>query len=456
MVLRCLSRRPQHRSWHAYVSPFSVSTVLGVGGALARVASQEFRIVGGEDGIPLHANLDASILCSLVHRLPLHRLVLKLNGGLVLPNLLDGCAPELKELVVDARGSVVTEIDILSISIHCTKLSYLAIHGNHVAGTLTPIWRSLGSTLTRIYIGWYFSEFGYGIVDTISVPDLVKHCVNLRHVDVLTLNEEIADVLVALGSRIRVLGIEDELVSGIALWRKVCRACTNLETVHFALDRSSAQTNGVLSLIRTKLASLTLLNLSDQYNLYEMDDLDDLNHVMPVLGRFFTVLSACSVLKEVEFHVSPSVPARLLRKFFQCLKSVTTLTCIAGECDVNSNKDIIDDIASSLRNLESLTLSTDTELEGEDVNALLDLPRLKFVTLRPSFCTTSVSMEERVVELMRKFKLCAQLLQLDIDDIDIKNGHPPGNRSRLIAEAASMYGRNDFDMFIGGLQYRTS
>ncbi len=53
------------------------------------------------------------------------------------------------------------------------------------------------------------------------------------------------------------------------------------------------------------------------------------------------------------------------------------------------------------------------------------------------------------MEVMNRFKDYAQLVQLEIDDINIKNGYP------VIAEAAAMYDREDFDMFVGGVQYRT-
>ncbi len=441
IVLRYLSRRPQHHNWYAYISAHSVNTALDVGGGLARAALSEFQSIGGKDGIPLDADADASILCPLVHRLPLQRLVLKLDGGHLLPDLLRGCGAELRELVVNTGWTVITETDILAISTRCTKLTYLAIRGYHFESPLTPIWRSLGSTLTRIYIGWYFSSFGHGILGIISVPDLVQHCVNLHHVDVLTLNHVIANVLVALGSRIRVLGIEDKLVSSIAPWRKVYKACTNLETVHLKLH-SSEQAIDVLSSMRTKLVSLTL---------------DDLHNLIPSGGQFFSALSGCTVLREVELHVWKMFPEALLRKLFESLKSVTTLTCIVSLSARNPNKDIINVVAYNLRNLESFTLSTNTQLKGEYVNALVLLPHLKSVTLRaPCIKKSDVKpAEECAVEVVKRLKDCVQLVQLDMDDINIKNRRPRGNRSQLVAEAALMYDRKDFDMFIGGVQYRT-
>ncbi len=432
IILRYSSRRPKHHNWHAYVSPCLVNTALDVGGALARAASLEFQSIGGTDGIALDADDDASILRPLVHRLPLRRLVLELPGEDVLPGLLRRCGAGLRELVLDAGWTVVTKTDILAISTRCTKLSYLAIHGNHVAGTLTPIWRALGSTLTRIYIGWYFSAFGHGILGTISVPDLVEHCVNLRRVDVLSLTHAIADVLVALGSRIRFLSVEDELVINTAPWREVCRACTNLEAVHLKLHRS-AKAVDVLSLMRARLVSLTLHN------------------PMPVEDGFFSVLSACSALKEVELHLWKTFPEALIRKLFESLASATALTCILSLSEAKPNKDIIDVIACNVTNIESFTISTYKSLEGEDVNALVGLPRLKSVTLRQLFSEKSVAKPPEVcaVEVVKRLKDCAQLVRLVIEDSNIES------QSHLIAEAAVTYGRKDFDMFISGVQYRT-
>ncbi len=424
-MLRFLSRRPRHRNWHAYVTAFTVNTALDVA-ALARAASLEFHSVGGKDGITFDIAHDASILRPLVQRLPLRRLVLDLPGEEVLADLLPGCGAELRELVVNAGWgwAVVTEADIHAIATHCTSLSLLAIHGNHVGGTLAPIWRALGSTLTRVYIGWHFSALGQ--------PDLVEHCVSLRRVDVLTMNHAIADLLAALGSRLRVLGVKDELGLNLAPWREVCSACTNLEAVHLELYASGEATD-VLSLMRTKLVSLTLHN------------------PMPSEDRFFSVLSACSALKEVELLVWMAVPAALLRKLFESLESVTAMTCVLSVADVDPKEDVIDIVACNLANLESFTISTCASLNGEDVNALVGLPRLKSVTLRHRFSEKSVSKppEKGAVEVVKTLKDCAQLVELDIDDINIKNQSP------AIAEAALMYGRKDFDMFIGGVQYRT-
>ncbi len=211
IVLRHLSNRPQHKNWHAYISPLSVNTALDVGGALARAASLEFRSIGREDGIPLHGDVDASIFRSLVHRLHLRRLVLELGGGHALPDVLRGCGAELRELDLHYNITLVTKADISAISTHCKKLSSLAIRGCLVEGTLAPIWRSIGSTLTRIYFGCYNCGFGNGIADFISASDMVEHCVKVHQVDVEELNHAVADVLVALGSRIRVLVIKNIL-----------------------------------------------------------------------------------------------------------------------------------------------------------------------------------------------------------------------------------------------------
>ncbi len=429
-VLRFLSNRPRHKNWHAYISPLSVNTALDVGGALRRAASLEFGAIGGDDGIPLYGDADASTFRSLVHRLHLHRLVLELGGGRVLTDVLLGCGAELRELDLDAKMTVVPKADIVAISTHCKRLSSLAIRGHRVEGTLAPIWRSLGSTLTRIYISCYCSRYGIG--DVISVPDLVQHCVNLRHVDVEELNHAVANVLIALGSRIRVLVIVDKIVPSCVPWREVYSACTNLEAIHLGLD-CSAQAIDVLSLMRTKIVSLKL---------------HDTDRLMPDEDRFFSVLSTCSMLKEVDLRVWKLLPEALLRKLFGSLKSVTTLTCVMNQYDVNPAKDIIDVIACNLTNLESLTMWT-VSLKGEDVDALFDLPHLKSVTLRPACYNISISKHlQCAVEVVKRLKNCAQLVQLEIHGLYIKNRYP------LIAEAAR-YERTDFDMFIGGSQYRT-
>ncbi len=147
---------------------------------------------------------------------------------------------------------------------------------------------------------------------------------------------------------IRVLSIENELASDSAPWRKVHRACTNLEAVHLAVDSSSTEAIDVLTLVRTKLVSLQMHNLDD---------------LMPTEERLFSLLPVCS-MEEVELHVLPLVPKELLPKLFESLKSVTTLKCITHASDVNSNKDIIDVIACTLTRLESFTASTETEVKG--------------------------------------------------------------------------------------------
>ncbi len=281
-VLRHLSRRPQHRNWHAYISTNSVNTALDVGGALKRAALMEFDIIGGEDGIPPGGTLDVTILRPLVYRLPLRRLVLKLREEELLPDLLRGCGAELRDLVLSTESIVVTENDIFAILTYCTKLSSLAIRGGYIESTLTPIWRSLGSTLTRIYIGRYHSDFGNGIVDVISVANLVEHCVNLYHVDVKELSPEVADVLIVLGSRIRVLGIEDPSYTTNSYWGQVYGACTNLEAVHLALYYCAEATD-VLSLMSSKLICMTL---NTKYG------------PIPTDNQFFSVLLTCSVLKK--------------------------------------------------------------------------------------------------------------------------------------------------------------
>ncbi len=226
-VLRNLSCRPQHDKWQAYISADSVNTALDVGRALARAAVMEFRIIGGMNGVglpPLFA-LDVSILRSLVCRLPLHKIVFqfpsrpfwrftpketfhKVHAHTLLSDLLRGCGAELRELVLDTVLVDVTEKEILAISTHCAKLSSLAIRSSRLKGSLTPIWRSLGSTLTRLYISRYTSNLDEKVRNVISVGDLVEHCVNLCRVDMYELDYETADIVVPLGIRIRVLSIE--------------------------------------------------------------------------------------------------------------------------------------------------------------------------------------------------------------------------------------------------------
>ncbi len=94
----------------------------------------------------------------------------------------------------------------------------------------------------------------------------------MHHVDVSTLNDENADVLVALGSQIRVLSIDGKVVSVIAPWNKAFATCTNLETVHLTLESSSALAVDVFSLMPPKLVS------SKQHNL---------DGRVPIGGRFF-------------------------------------------------------------------------------------------------------------------------------------------------------------------------
>ena len=48
--------------------------------------------------------------------------------------------------------------------------------------------------------------------DSITGPDIVEHCAKPNHVDVPTLNDRIADVLVAIGSQIRVSSIEGDMI----------------------------------------------------------------------------------------------------------------------------------------------------------------------------------------------------------------------------------------------------
>ncbi len=223
ILLRHLSSRPQRQSWHPYISEVSVKTALDVGGALARAASHEFHGIGIKDGIHWDTadNVSMLLLCPIIHRLALHRLVLRLDGGLILPDVLRGCGAELKELGLDGRGTVVKETDILAVSTYCTNLSSFAIQNSTSESPLGPIWRSLGSNLTRIFIC-------PRILDAFSVSQLMNHCVNLHHVVLGPLNGEIVDILLAIGSRIRVLGIGHNFISNVEQWRELYQTCTNL------------------------------------------------------------------------------------------------------------------------------------------------------------------------------------------------------------------------------------
>ena len=440
IVLRFLSARPQHRNWHPYISTHLVNTALDVGGALARAATQEFHNLGvddgDEDGVPIDDVMNTPISRSLVHRLSLRRLVLELPAEEALPDLLRGCGSRLRELVLDTCNTVFTKSDGFAISTYCTNLSLLAIHTERVEGTLAPIWRSVGSTLTQLSIDCDYGAARYRILEIISVPDLVEHCVNLRSVRVLEFNDITADLLAALGSRIHVLNVGYDSAPSAAMWHEVYRACTNLKAVHLSTD-SSEEVVDVLSIMPTKLVSLTVFNLHD---------------LLPPKDRSFSVLSACSQLKEISLFLQfwDFIPDTQLHGLFESLKSVTTLMIIL-EAPVNSNKDIIDAIAGNLRNVESFTMSTYEPLKSDDVDVLVDLPHLRSVIFAPAFRNMPASEhpEKCVVEVVNKLKDCPTLVLLEFTDASLKNW------SSIIAEAAAMYKRKDFDMFIGGVQYRT-
>ncbi len=432
LVLRYLSRRPQQENWHPYISGLLVITAVDVGGAFAHAASSEFNSIGGDGGIRLGSSADDLMFRPLFYRLPLLRIDLQLLEDNVLPDILRGCGAELRVLVLDPPSAGITKTDILAISTHCRRLSSLAIRCSNFEAPLTPIWRSLGSTLTRIYFGFYYATSDSEILRTVSLPDLTEHCVNLRRVDVLTMNHALAVVLVALGSRIRILGVEDELGKSIASWRAVFMVCTNLEGVHLKL-RKPAKAVRTLDLVRAKLVSLTM------------------HAPIPAAPLFFSVLSSHSVLKEFEFNVRKRMPDTLLHELFKSLKSVTTVTCNMALSNVTPCKDVINVIAHNLKNLQSFHIAANTSFKGEDVSALVNLPHLKSVTLRCPFAMNSLFLPpvEGAVEVMKKLRNCAHLVQLAIDDTN------RWDRSLLIAEAAVTYGRKDFDMFIGGVQYRT-
>ena len=449
IVLRYSSGRPQHNNWHGHISADSVNTALDVGGALGRAASLIFNGIGGKNGFPLDPCLDVTIIRPLVHRLPLLKLELQLPGRLVwictpkgmirefrgvnlLSQLLPGCGAGLRELVLDTERIVVMENDILAISTHCTKLSSLAIRGRRIEGVFAPIWRSLGRTLARIYIGRYYSVFGERDLNVISVPDLAQHCVNLHRVDMKKLGGETTGMMVALGSRVRVLSIEDPSHRMNTCWRQVFGACTSLKAIHSALY-DSAVAPDVFSSMRTKLVSMTL------------------HHSMPGDNQFYFSLSTYTVLKKVELN-GCQLPLETLRKLFEGFKSVTTFTYVEGSSyyGYSRSKNIIDAMACNLRNIESFTISTREPLNGVDVYSLVGLAHLKSVKLqRQSNESSWKLLENCAVEVVKRLKDCAQLVQLEIDGNNMKD------RSTLIAEAAVMYNRKDFDMFIGNYQYRT-
>ncbi len=198
----------------------------------------------------------------------------------------------MRESVLSPWGTEVTKSDILALSTNCKKLSSLDIPLCYVESSLAPIWRSLGSTLTRIRIRWYnqHSAARYQLADIIAAPDLVEHCVNLRHVDVEQLNQAVANALIALGSRIRVLRIASIPDPDIALCCKVYRACTNLEAVHLGLD-CSVQAISVLSLMRTKLVSFKLFVTGNLIYLYNLQNLHDLLNLPPTEEHFLCSIS---------------------------------------------------------------------------------------------------------------------------------------------------------------------
>lgn len=432
IVLRHLSRRPNNHNWHSYLSPLAVCTALDVGGGLARAARFEFHRLGGKDSIEIDMILDASILRPLVHRLPLHRLVLNLGRHQLLPDLLRGCGGQLKELILEASSSVVTEMEVNAVSTHCTQLSSFVLRTNHVEGTLIPIWRSLGSTLEHIYLDVYYSPLGRGALQIISVSNLVQHCVKLKRVDVNTLRHGIADVLIALGKRVRVLKVEREVRNNPILWRKVFRSCTNIDVVLADIMGSNGAID-ILSIIRAKVRTLILRT------------------PMPATPRFSAAVAACSSLEEIELISKKCTEDGIPRALFESIASVRKLSCDIGLSKMDPKKDIIDLVASTSRNLESFSISTYQTLQGEDVRALVDLPLLKHVTLRCRFFKkqSAKSAEMCAIEVVNKFKLCPQLMSLEIDDMNIKN------RSSLVANAAYLYGQRNFDMFVGGVQYAT-
>ncbi len=87
-----------------------------------------------------------------------------------------------------------------------------------------------------------------------------------------------------------------------------------------------------------------------------------------------------------------------------------------------------------------------SSLSEEEVYPLVHLPHLKSLAFRPPRLTVSFSKpaEDWVVEIVKRFKDCVRLVQLIIHCDNLKY------RSALIADRLK-----DFDMFGGGVQYRT-
>ncbi len=154
----------------------------------------------------------------------------------------------------------------------------------------------------------------------------------MRCVDVGLFNDQIANILVTVGSRICVLTTRNEMSSNTAQWREVYGAYRNLDAVHLMLHGSERAID-ILSLVRTKLVSLKLNRL---LKLISTGD------------RFFYLLTTSSVFKEVELHIWLLLPKALMRKLLKSFESVTPLTCRRKRPYVVPNKLMIDVIASNL------------------------------------------------------------------------------------------------------------
>ncbi len=64
-----------------------------------------------------------------------------------------------------------------------------------------------------------------------------------------------------------------------------------------------------------------------------LDYLQNLQDPIQTEDQVFSVLSAYLVLEEVELLVLPLVPKTLVRKLFESLKSLTTLTCTMSQSE---------------------------------------------------------------------------------------------------------------------------
>ncbi len=119
---------------------------------------------------------------------------------------------------------MVRESDILAISTDCAQLTSLAIRCRHVESTFAPMWRSLKSNLSPIYISgnyWALRQ------NAISVYNLLYHCVNLSRIDEERVDEETVVIMATIGNRIRVVLIENTFIDSPHKVHVLYEACAN-------------------------------------------------------------------------------------------------------------------------------------------------------------------------------------------------------------------------------------